>query len=143
MRSVLSLTEVQKSGLGEVKFDLGVANHPEKGLFEGSLVQRQEEIVLDTKACVVFLMTGKMSKTPFTAKAWIEKGTGLPSKVDYTFDSSHLPMTKSLTYSVVYARSSEGLWLPKQVTIDLVISVLFRKIRTTVRQNLDVWITRP
>jgi hypothetical protein len=146
VRSVVSLVETQKSALGDAQFDLGLANHPDKAMSGILTVQRQEETTLDSKSCVVFQVTGQMvkkKKIPFTGKVWIDKATGLPLRVDYTFDPSSIPMTKSMNQSVVYARTSEGSWLPKTVSIDALMSVMFMKIRMTIRQNLDVWVSRP
>lgn len=146
VRSVVSLVETQKSALGDAQFDLGLANHPEKAMSGILTVQRQEETILDSIPCVVFQVTGRMEKKkkiPFTGKVWIDKTTGLPLRVDYTFDPSSIPMTKSMSQSVVYSRTSEGSWLPKTVSIDALMSVMFMKIKMTVRQNLDVWVSRP
>jgi len=52
-------------------------------------------------------------------------------------------MTKSMSQSVVYSRTSEGSWLPKIVSIDALMSVMFMKMKMTIRQNLDVWVPRP
>ena len=144
VRSVISLIETQKSGLGDVKFDLGLSNNPEKGLAEILTVQRQEETVLDSKPCFVFQITGKKkNKIPFTGKVWIEKSNGLPLRVDYIFDPSSIPMTKSMSYSALYSRSDQGHWLPKILSIDTTISIIFMKIRMTIRQDLDAWVIRP
>ena len=143
VRSVKSLIESQKSGLGDMAFDVGVANHPEKGLIDGSTIQRQEEVLIEGKSFVVFLVTGKKGKASFTAKAWIEKATALPRKVDYTIDPSSISMTKALSYSISYGLSNEGHWLPTQFTMDTLMSVLFKKIKISLRQNLDGWVVRP
>jgi hypothetical protein len=145
VRSVVSLTETQKeAGMGDAKLDFGVANHPEKWLAEILTIQRQEEVILNTKSCVVFRVTGKRSgKVPFTAKAWIERATALPLRVEYTFDPSGMPLTKSMNYSTVYGRSAEGHWVPRTVVVETVMSVIFMKVKMTMRQDLDGWIPRP
>lgn len=144
VRAVVSLTETQKGGLGDAKFDLGLANHPEKALTDIATAQRQEESILDGKPCVLFQVAGKKkNKIPFTGKIWIEKATGLPLRVDYVFDPSSIPMTKAMTYSIVYAQSGNGHWLPRTVAIDTLMSIMFMKIKMTIRQTLDSWVARP
>ncbi len=143
LRSVVSLTESQKSALGNAPLDAGVSNHPDRGFADFLTVQRQEETVLDSKSCVLFQVTGKKKKISFTGKVWIEKATGLPLRVDCTYDPSSIPMTKAMSTSISYGRSGDGPWMPKVMILDSLMSVMFTKVRTTVRQDFDAWITRP
>jgi len=141
MGSVVKMTEAKQSGLGELKFEWGVANYPEHGLADGTSIVRGERALLDAKACVIFHVQGKKGKMPFTSKAWIEESTGLPLRVDYTVEG--VPMAKSLTYSVLYGRDGEARWLPREVKIDAYISAFFYKMKIRSTQHLSNWVARP
>ena len=148
-RAVVSLMETHKSALGDAQFDLGLANHPEKALADILTAQRQEETNLDSKTCVVFQVTGmqvkgkKKTKVPFTGKVWIEKATGLAIRADFALDPSAIPMTKAMNQTVYFARTSDGHWLPKTVASDALMSVMFVKLKMTIRQNFEAWVPRP
>jgi hypothetical protein len=144
IRTVTSLTETQKSPLGDAKLDFGLADHPDKDFSEILTANRVEETSLDSKSCFLFQVSGKKkNKVPFTGKVWIEKSSGLPLKAEYVYDPSSIPMTKSMNYSVEYGRGNGGVWLPKIVSINVLMSMMFVKVRMVIQQNLDVWIPRP
>lgn len=140
VRTVLKTTEAKQSGLGELKFEWGVSNHPEQGLMDGKVV-RGEKTIIDDKVCVIFYVDGKKGKQPFKSTAWIEEATGLPLKADYVIDG--IPLTKSLTYSVLFGRDESARWLPQEVTINAFISAVFYKFKINSKQRFTRWIARP
>ena len=146
VRSVVSSVETHKSALGDAQFDQGLANHPEKVLAGILTVERQGETILDSTLCVVFKVTGqlvKKRKISFTGTIWVEKTTGLPLRIDYYYDPSHIPMTKAMNESMIYASAGQGRWLPKTDSIDILMSIMFMKFKMTIKQSFDGWVLKP
>ncbi len=141
VRSVVSLSEARKSGLGELKFEFGVANHPDEAMIDNGTVERAGNTMLDQKPCVLFNVTGTRKNQAFKAKAWIEEATSLPLKVDYNVDAS--PMAKSLTYTVVFDRDEQGRWLPSRMDIEAHTSLPFFKYTFTSKQVFKGWVNHP
>lgn len=143
VRTVVSMTSSEKGPVDLPPVDLGLAKHPDRAFENIVGVERLEESALDARLCVVFRVSGKLKTMPFTGKAWIEKGTGLPVRLDCTYDSSSLPMTKALSTSVTFGPDADGRWLPKKMVFDLLISAFFTKARMLVSQEAGDWIARP
>lgn len=141
VRSTVSLVESQKSGLGELKFEWGVANHPEEALADGHSVVRSGAATLEGKPCVQFRVTGVKGKRPFTSTVWIEEASGLPLRADYALDGN--ATVKSMAYSVLFGRDEQARWLPLKLRLDASVSALFFKFRIQSAQQLSHWVKRP
>lgn len=141
VRTTVKKVESQQSGLGELKFEWGIENHPEQALADADSVVRAGPAVLDGKSAVLFHVTGLQRKRPFTAKVWIDEATRLPLRADYAVKG--IPMTKSMTYSVLFGRDEQARWLPLKVDMDATVSALFYQFRVQSAQQLSNWVKRP
>lgn len=141
VRTTVSMVDTQQSGLGDLKFDWGIANHPEQALADGDSIVRVGPAVLNGKTYVLFHVAGIQKKRPFTSKVWINEATGLPMQADYTVTG--IPMTTSMTYSVVFGRDAHDRWLPLKVDINASVSALFYKFQAQSVQQLSNWVKRP
>jgi len=141
VRSTVSLTASKKSGLGELKFEWGVADHPEQALPAGTSIVRVGPAMLDGKTYILFNVDGKKGKRPFKSKVWIDEQTGLPARADFVVDG--IPLAKLMSYSVLFGRDEHGRWLPLNVQVDALISAFFFKFRVHSVQRLYGWVKRP
>lgn len=141
VRSTVSLVETQKSGLGGLKFEWGIADHPEEALADGDSVVRSGPAMLDGKTYVLFDVAGVKGKRPFTSKVWIDEATGLPVRADYAIEG--VPIVKSMSYSVLFGRVENAGWLPVTVKFDAAVSAMFYKFRVQSAQQLSNWVRRP
>ena len=141
VRTTVKMVESQGSGLGELKFEWGVANHPEQALSDADSIVRAGPAMLDGKATVLFHLTGVQRKRPFTAKVWIDEATRLPLRADYVFKGAS--MMKSMTYSIVFGRDEQARWLPLKVDSDATVSALLYQVRIQSAQQLSSWVKRP
>lgn len=141
VRTTVKMVESQQSGLGELKFEWGIANHPEQALANADSIVRAGPAVLDGKNAVLFHVTGVQRKRPFTAKVWIDEATRLPLRADYAIKG--VPMTKSMAYSVLFGRDEQARWLPLKIDVDTTVSALFYQFRVQSAQQLSNWVKRP
>lgn len=141
VRTTVKMVESQKSGLGELKFEWGIANHPEQALADADSIVRAGPAVLDGKTAVLFHVAGTQRKRPFTARVWIDEASSLPLRADYAIKG--IPMMKSMTYSVVFGRDGQARWLPLKVEAEALVSVPFYQLRMRSAQRLSNWIARP
>jgi len=141
VRTTVKMVESQQSGLGELKLEWGIANHPEQALADADSVVRAGPAVLDGKTAVLFHVTGVQRKRPFTAKVWIDEANKLPLRADYATKGN--AMVKSMTYSVLFGRDEQARWLPLKIDIDATVSALFYQVRMQSAQQLSNWVKRP
>jgi hypothetical protein len=141
VRGIVSKVEAQQTGLGEVKLESGVADHPEQALADGDSITRGGPAMLDGKACVLFHVKGMKGKRPFTSKVWIEEASGLPLRADYATEG--LARGRSMSWSVLFGRVESAGWLPVTVKVDATMSALFYTFRVQSTQQLSNWVKRP
>lgn len=143
VRTVVSQRSTRQTGLSELAFEVGIADHPDRTLFDSTMVQRLETVQQEGRRVGVFSLKGKRGKLAFTGKAWIDEASGFPLRVDYTLDTTSIPFTKTLSYSVLFGAPVESLCLPRQVSLDTSMWVLFQHIRISVQQRFEQWAPRP
>ena len=144
VRSVVSHSELDKGEQLDPGKSGRMSNHPEESLSEIQTAQRLQETVLDGQACVLFQVTGlKKGKIPYTGKVWVEKAGGLPLKAEFIADAAKIPMTKAMGWNVLFGRSGDGHWVPRSMTMEALVSVMFMKIKTSSQWRFEAWSPRP
>lgn len=141
VRTIIANSNPEHSAVARSRFKVVVDNHPEKGLRDGSMVQRIDSGVYDGKPCGIFLATGANGKVSFKSKIWIEEATGLPLKVVHVFDG--IPMTKAMEHTITYGPSKEGAWVPVTAVVDATVGILFQKMRIISTYHFLTWVKRP
>jgi hypothetical protein len=141
VRTTVKMVDTEKTGLSELKFESGIANHPEEALLDATNIVRAGPGTLDGKTAMLFQLTGIRRKRPFTAKVWIDEASSLPLRADYAFKD--VPMTKSMNVSVRFGRDGQARWLPLKVDIDVTVSAMFHQFRVQSAQQLSNWVKRP
>lgn len=147
VRAATTVGDNKKGDSANANLDLPLADQPDQVLRGVANVQRKEEVVLDTKAAVIFQVSGERSqkdkKLPFSGRVWVDKETGSVIKLDYTFDPSNVPLTKKMSQSIAFSPTKDGVWLPKSASMDLTVSVLFSQSKVAMRYGFDAWALRP
>lgn len=141
VRTIIANSNPEHSAVAKSRFKVGVDNHPEKGLKDGTTLERIESTVYDGKQCGVFVVTGRTGKMSFKSKIWIEETKGLPLKVIHNFDG--IPMTKTMEHTVTYGRSMDGGWVPVSAVVDSTVGTLFQKMRIVSKYRFLTWVKRP
>lgn len=140
VRTIVANSNPEHSSVAKSRFKVIVDNHPEKGLKDGTTVERLEPETFDGSPCSVLMVKGTSGKVSFNAKVWIEKATGLPLKVVQNFVG--VPMTKSIEHAVTFGRSQEGAWVPVRAVVDATVGVLIH-LRTVSKYHFTSWVKRP
>jgi hypothetical protein len=143
VRTVVSHTETEHMPADDGAKPERVANHPEQGLADILTVQRGADAREGSEDCAVFQVTGnRKGKAPFTGQVWIEKVNGFPVKAWFTFDTAHIPMTRSMTSFLQFIHAQDAC-LPVGTTVDTLMSVMFMKVRMTIQSSYSTWVARP
>lgn len=140
VRTIVANSNPQHSSVARSRFKVIVDNHPDKGLKDGTTVERLASEPFDGKRCSVLLVKGMTGKVSFEAKVWVEEATGLPLKVVQRFVG--FPMIKSLEHAATYGRSEQGAWVPVRAVVDATVGVLIH-LRTVSKYQFTSWVERP
>lgn len=141
VRKIVANSNPEHGAVARTRFRVIVDNHPDKGLKDGSTLERIDSAVYDGRPCSIFMVTGANGKVSFKSKIWIDEATGLPLKVIHTFRG--IPMTKDLEHTITYGRRKEGEWVPVNAVVDATVGMLFQNIRVISKYQFLTWVKRP
>lgn len=141
VRTIVSNDNPQYASVAGSRFRVSLPDHPENALRDGAGPQRIGSEIFQGKSCVVFRVDGNTRERTFSSKVWIDEASGLPLKVVHDF--AGIPMTKSLSESIIFGRSREGAWVPEASIVDATVQMLFQRLRVISKYKAQSWASRP
>lgn len=141
VRKIVSNDNPQYADAARSRFKVRIDSHPDEALMDGTGPARHGDAILEGKSCAFFSISGKKGKLDFTSKVWIENDTGLPLKAVHQFSGA--PMMKSMTYTILFGRTSTGHWVPFSAAVDANLKVLFQSGQIVNKYQYRAWMSRP
>lgn len=141
VRTIVSNDNPQYASVARTRFNISLPNRPEEALRDGGRPQRVGTERFDGKLCVIFRVEGNVKERSFSSKVWIDEASGLPLKAVHQFDG--IPMTKSLSESIIFGRSRDGAWVPASTIVDATVHMVFQELRVINKYKFHSWVPRP